>query len=205
MLSLSRRIYSTTLIISKRFNSTLTLTTTTTTNESNSLTRDSTPNSTTTTSSTSTTSTSIIQEELKKLLEDNERVRNILLQQYPPTHESPRAPLPVLSITAKKNNTFASISTRDYRVLKSVSAGLLVQGASRGSVEGGSRVGLKIAQLTVDKGVKDLILKLRGFAGRGRDAAVRSILQHPGLNVVSIVEASRVQHGGCKPRKVRRV
>jgi small subunit ribosomal protein S11 len=144
-------------------------------------------------------------------LEDNERVRNILLQQYPPAtatnHKSPSEPLPVLSITAKKNNTFASISTRDYRVLKSVSAGVLaMQGASRGSVEGGSRVGLKIAQLAVDKGVKDVILKLRGFAGRGgRDAAVRSILQHPGLNVVSIVEASRVQHGGCKPRKVRRV
>ena len=52
-------------------------------------------------------------------------------------------------------------------------------------------------------GLRDVSVEVKG-PGMGRDAAIRT-LQTVGLSVSAIKDVTPIPHGGCRPKKRRRV
>lgn len=110
-----------------------------------------------------------------------------------------------LHVQATFNNTIVTVTDRKGDVLTASSAGAC---GFRGSKKGTAYA----AQVASEKAVTaakqlhslasvDVFIK---GVGMGRDAAVRA-LSNLGVSVDSIRDVTGVQHGGCRPRKARRV
>lgn len=114
-------------------------------------------------------------------------------------------PIGQVHIQATFNNTIVSFSDSKGNVLSASSAGAC---GFRGSKKGTAYA----AQIAVDKaaeiaknqyGMSRIAVYVKGV-GLGRDAAIRSILNHD-MVIDSITDVTSVPHGGVRPKKARRV
>lgn len=114
-------------------------------------------------------------------------------------------PIGQMHIQATFNNTIVSFADPKGNVLSASSAGAC---GFRGSKKGTAYA----AQIAVDKaaeiaksqfGLSKIAVFVKGV-GLGRDAAIRTVLNHD-MVIESITDVTGVPHGGVRPRKTRRV
>lgn len=109
-----------------------------------------------------------------------------------------------LFVVANRNNTIMTLTDWTYKPLRIITGGLCgLKGHHRGTPEAGTRVGMAIADVALEKGFRDVAVVLKGF-GPGRESAFRSIVSS-GLRVKRIEDQTPIRHGGTRPKKARRV
>jgi small subunit ribosomal protein S11 len=103
-----------------------------------------------------------------------------------------------MHVLATFNNTIVTFTDNSGAVLASASAGGC---GFRGSKKGTAYA----AQIAAEKAAQ-AVKQSYGLSkvGLGRDAAIRS-LQSLNIQVDSIKDVTGVPHGGCRPKKARRV
>lgn len=109
-----------------------------------------------------------------------------------------------IHVNASRNNTFVTLTDWQHRVVKKTSGGQCgLTGSHRGTSEAGTRTASRIASAAVELGAREVYVSLKGF-GTGRETAFRSLVAS-GLNIRRITDRTPIPHGGCKPKKARRV
>ncbi|MFH1632109.1 MAG: 30S ribosomal protein S11 [bacterium] len=107
-------------------------------------------------------------------------------------------------INASLNNTMITITDMNGNTLVWATAGNCgFKGPKKATPYAAGVVVNKILEKIEPIGMKDLHVVVKGI-GTGRDSAIRS-LNSKGLNILSIKEETPVAHGGCRPRRARRV
>ena len=108
-------------------------------------------------------------------------------------------------VQATFNNTIVTITDKKGAVLTAASAGACgFRGSKKGTAYAAQVASEKAAALAKQNyGVSKVDVFINGI-GLGREAAVRA-LQNVDISVDSIKDVTGVPHGGCRPRKTRRV
>lgn len=107
-------------------------------------------------------------------------------------------------ITAGYNNTIITITDLDGEVLATVSAGACGFEGTRKSTPYAAKVAAEtVAEKAKTFGIESVHVEVRGV-GPGYEQALRG-LQGAGLDFKSIVDRTPIAHGGCRPRRRRRV
>ena len=110
----------------------------------------------------------------------------------------------VCHIAATFNNTKVVFSDVKGNVLSWSSAGRCgFKGSRKSTAYAGQVATTEAAKVAMGHGLRDVFVEVKG-PGMGRDAAVRT-LQTVGLLVSSIKDVTPIPHGGCRPKKRRRV
>lgn len=110
----------------------------------------------------------------------------------------------VCHIAATFNNTKVVFSDVKGNVLSWSSAGRCGFKGSRKSTAYAGQVAMtEAAKVAMGHGLRDVSVEVKG-PGMGRDAAIRT-LQTVGLSVSAIKDVTPIPHGGCRPKKRRRV
>jgi len=107
-------------------------------------------------------------------------------------------------VIATYNNTLITVTDEKGDVLSASSAGANNFKGSKKSTPYAAQVA---ATTAVEKarmyGLTEVDVYVKGV-GSGREQAIRS-LQTAGLEVISISDITPIPHGGCRPKKPRRV
>ena len=107
-------------------------------------------------------------------------------------------------IHASENNTIITITDLEGGVLCWSSAGSSGFKGTRKSTPYAAKVAAESAALKAAPfGVQSVAVEIKGL-GPGREQAIRG-LQAAGLNLDAIVDVTPIPHGGCRPRRRRRV
>jgi len=110
-----------------------------------------------------------------------------------------------LHIQATFNNTIVTFSDKNGAVLAASSAGACgFRGSKKGTAYAAQVAGEKAATLAKQQfGMTKVDAFITGI-GQGRDAAIRALA---GLDIAveSIKDMTGIAHGGCRPKKARRV
>ena len=108
-------------------------------------------------------------------------------------------------ILATFNNTVITFTDRTGGALTAASAGACgFRGSKKGTAYAAQVAVEKAAQAAKQQhGMSKVDVYVKGI-GLGRDAAIRS-LQGADMQVESITDKTGVPHGGCRPRKARRI
>lgn len=107
-------------------------------------------------------------------------------------------------IFAGENNTIVTITDPDGNVLAWSSSGSSGFKGARKSTPYAAKVAAERAITMVQPfGIQSLQIEVRGI-GPGREQAIRG-LQVAGVNFDAITDTTPIAHGGCRPRKPRRV
>ncbi len=110
----------------------------------------------------------------------------------------------ICCIKASFNNTHIAITDPEGAVIADSSAGKVGFKGSRKSTAYAAQVAMQeAAKVAMSHGVREVDVQIKG-AGQGREAAVRA-LSNLSITVLSIKDATPVAHGGCRPKKERRV
>lgn len=110
-----------------------------------------------------------------------------------------------LHILATFNNTIVTFTDRSGGVLVSTSAGASGFRGSKKSTAYAAQVAADKAAEKVKQqhGMSKVDVYVRGI-GLGREAVVRTMQNHD-IQVETLTDVTGVPHGGCRPRKARRV
>ncbi len=107
-------------------------------------------------------------------------------------------------ISATENNTIVTITDLSGNVLSWASSGSSGFKGARKSTPYAAKVAAERAMSGVSMlGVQSLMIEVKGI-GPGREQAIRG-LQVAGINFDSIMDTTPIAHGGCRPKKPRRV
>jgi len=107
-------------------------------------------------------------------------------------------------IHASENNTIVTITDLEGGVLCWASAGSSGFKGTRKSTPYAAKVAAESAgNKALPFGVQSVAVEIKGL-GPGREQAIRG-LQAAGLNLDAIVDVTPIPHGGCRPRRRRRV
>ena len=107
-------------------------------------------------------------------------------------------------VYASWNNTIVTLTDPDGNVLGWSSPGKNgFKGARQSTPYAGQVSAEQVAELGQLYGMKSVTVYVKGM-GPARDQTIRGLI-NGGLTVSSIACLSRVPHGGCRPKKVRRV
>lgn len=111
----------------------------------------------------------------------------------------------VASILATFNNTIVTITTPSGDVLTQSSAGRVGFKNSRKSTPFAAQLAAEDAAKRAKEqfDLRRVVVNVAG-GGSGRDSAIRAI-RTAGLDVIRLVDLTRLPHNGCRPRKKRRV
>lgn len=110
----------------------------------------------------------------------------------------------VCHIAATFNNTKVVFSDVKGNVLSWSSAGRCgFKGSRKSTAYAGQVATTEAAKTAMGHGLREVAVEVKG-SGMGRDAAIRT-LQTVGLSVSAIKDATPIPHGGCRPKKRRRV
>lgn len=110
----------------------------------------------------------------------------------------------VCHIAATFNNTKVVFSDVKGNVLSWSSAGRCgFKGSRKSTAYAGQVATTEAAKVAMGHGLRDVSVEVNG-PGMGRDAAIRT-LQTVGLSVSAIKDVTPIPHGGCRPKKRRRV
>mgnify|MGYP004005016961 CR=1 FL=1 len=108
------------------------------------------------------------------------------------------------SIKATYNNTIVSICDQQGNVLAWSSAGLNgFKGPKKATPYAAGVIVRNVAEKVKEFGIEEVEAFVKGV-GAGREAAVRA-LHGNGIKVSSIKDMTPIPHGGCRPKKTRRV
>jgi len=106
-------------------------------------------------------------------------------------------------ICAKWNNTIVTLTDPDGNVLGWSSPGTRGFKGSRQSTPYAGQVSAEaVAEKAQSFGMKSVEVAVTGM-GPGRDQSIRGLI-NGGLDIVSIIDKTRVPHGGCRPKRQRR-
>ena len=110
-----------------------------------------------------------------------------------------------MHILATFNNTIITFTDPNGGALAAASAGGCgFRGSKKGTAYAAQVAAEKAAQIVKQTyGMSKVDVHVRGI-GLGRDAAIRS-LSSMDISAVSIKDVTGVPHGGCRPRKARRI
>ncbi|HAI98976.1 TPA: 30S ribosomal protein S11 [Candidatus Peribacteria bacterium] len=107
-------------------------------------------------------------------------------------------------IRAGENNTIVTFTDLEGNKLGGASAGLCGFAGTRKSTPYAAKVAAeKAAETVAGFGIQSVRVEVKGL-GPGREQAIRG-LQGAGLNLDAIVDVTPIPHGGCRPRRRRRV
>ncbi len=107
-------------------------------------------------------------------------------------------------IRANYNNTIVTLTDAEGNVLGWSSPGANgYKGARQATPYAGQISAEKVAELALSFGMKDVDVYVKGM-GPGRDQTIRGLM-NGGLGITSIIERTRVPHGGCRSRRIRKV
>lgn len=110
-----------------------------------------------------------------------------------------------LHVLATFNNTIVTFTDKAGGALASSSAGACgFRGSKKSTAYAAQVAAEKAAQIVKqNNGMSKVDVFVRGV-GLGREAVIRS-MQGQNIQVESITDVTGVPHGGCRPRKARRV
>jgi small subunit ribosomal protein S11 len=110
-----------------------------------------------------------------------------------------------LHIQATFNNTIVTFTDRTGAVLAASSAGACgFRGSKKGTAYAAQIAGEKAANIAKQQyGIAKVDAFINGI-GQGRDAAIRALTSLD-IAVESIKDMTGIPHGGCRPKKARRV
>ena len=115
-----------------------------------------------------------------------------------------KVPIAYACIYAGENNTIVTFTDLDGNKLAGSSSGAAGFKGTRKSTPYAAKVTAELAVENVSPyGVESVHVKIRGL-GPGREQAIRGI-QGAGINLESIVDITPIAHGGCRPKRRRRV
>ncbi|MFH0769882.1 MAG: 30S ribosomal protein S11 [Candidatus Peregrinibacteria bacterium] len=107
-------------------------------------------------------------------------------------------------IHASENNTLVTFTDLEGNKLGGASAGMAGFVGTRKSTPYAAKVAAeKAAEIVAVYGIQSVRVEVKGL-GPGREQAIRG-LQSAGLNLDAIVDTTPIPHGGCRPRRRRRV
>ncbi len=107
-------------------------------------------------------------------------------------------------IRANYNNTIVTLTDPDGNVLGWSSPGAnRFKGARQSTPYAGQVSAEAVAEKAQTFGMKGVHVYVKGM-GPGRDQTIRGLI-NGGLDILSISERTRLPHGGCRPKKVRKV
>mgnify|MGYP001115830075 CR=1 FL=1 len=113
-------------------------------------------------------------------------------------------PVARVCIKAGENNTIVTVTDLDGNKLGGSSCGAAGFKGTRKSTPYAAKIA---AEQAVEKiqgfGIEKVHVEVKGL-GPGREQAIRG-LQGGGLDLESIIDTTPVAHGGCRPRRRRRV
>lgn len=107
-------------------------------------------------------------------------------------------------ITAGVNNTIVTITDLNGLVLSWGSAGAAgFKGSRKSTPYAAQQASEKAAENAKAYGLENVDVIIKGI-GAGREQSIRG-LHLSGLNITSITDRTPVQHGGCRPKKPRKI
>jgi small subunit ribosomal protein S11 len=107
-------------------------------------------------------------------------------------------------IYAGENNTIVTFTDLEGNKLAGSSCGSAGFRGTRKSTPYAAKVAAeKAAELVQAYGVQSVQVEVRGL-GPGREQAIRGI-QGAGIDLDTIIDTTPIPHGGCRPRRRRRV
>lgn len=114
-------------------------------------------------------------------------------------------PQGIVHVHASFNNTIITVSDAHGGALSASSAGACgFRGSKKGTAYAAQIAAEKAIQSAKQQyGVSKVTVVIKGI-GLGREAAVR-VLATENIAVESIKDVTGIPHGGCRPRKARRV
>ncbi|MDZ4347895.1 MAG: 30S ribosomal protein S11 [Candidatus Binatia bacterium] len=115
-----------------------------------------------------------------------------------------KVPVAYACIYAGENNTIVTFTDLSGNKLAGSSAGTAGFKGTRKSTPYAAKVAAEQAAERVSSyGVETVHVRVKGL-GPGREQAIRGIMGS-GINLESIVDITPIPHGGCRPRRRRRV
>ena len=106
-------------------------------------------------------------------------------------------------IRAQYNNTLVTLTDPEGNVLGWSSPGANgYKGARQSTPYAGQVSAENVAEKATSFGVKTVDVYVKGM-GPGRDQTIRGLM-NGGLEVVSITDRTRLPHGGCRSKRVRK-
>lgn len=110
----------------------------------------------------------------------------------------------VLHVQATFNNTKVLLSDPQGNAVAWSSSGALgFAGAKKGTPFAAAKVGELLGDKATQMGMKSAEVIIRGV-GAGRESALRAFTSK-GIEITRIADETPVPHGGCRPRKPRRI
>lgn len=110
----------------------------------------------------------------------------------------------VCHILASFNNTIVGFTDSNGNMIAQTSAGRCgFKGSRKSTAYAAQVVTQEAGKVAMSHGMREVAVSVKG-PGMGRDAAIRA-LQGMGFTMSTIVDNTPVPHGGCRPRKRRRV
>ena len=110
----------------------------------------------------------------------------------------------IVHLSSGFNNTIITITDLKGNVLAWSTPGKVgFQGTRKSTAYAAQLAAKEVAQRVYDMGLRRVEVKFRG-SGPGREAAIRALFG-TNLEVKRIRDMTPVPHGGCRPRKRRRV
>lgn len=107
-------------------------------------------------------------------------------------------------IHATENNTIVTFTDLEGRKIAGSSSGAAGFKGTRKSTPYAAKVAAEqAAQKALVYGVQSVQVEIKGL-GPGREQAIRGI-QGAGINLDAIIDVTPIPHGGCRPRRRRRV
>ncbi|PIR48427.1 30S ribosomal protein S11 [Candidatus Peregrinibacteria bacterium CG10_big_fil_rev_8_21_14_0_10_55_24] len=107
-------------------------------------------------------------------------------------------------IHAGENNTIVTFTDLEGNKLAGSSCGAAGFRGTRKSTPYAAKVAAeKAAEMVQAYGVQSVQIEVRGL-GPGREQAIRGI-QGAGIDLDAIIDTTPIPHGGCRPRRRRRV
>lgn len=108
------------------------------------------------------------------------------------------------SVRCSYNNTIVTLADMNGATLAWSSSGHMgFKGAKKSTPYAATQVVSEVVEKVRKFGLQEVDVLVRGV-GSGREAAVRA-LSNNGLTLLSIRDITPLPHGGCRPRKPRRV
>jgi small subunit ribosomal protein S11 len=113
-------------------------------------------------------------------------------------------PIGQVHIRATFNNTIISVTDNSGNLVSSSSAGSCgFRGSKKGTAYAAQVASDKAVSSAKVFGLSKADVYVKGI-GLGRDAAIRAVNAN-GVSVESIKDVTGIPHGGCRPKKARRV
>ncbi len=108
------------------------------------------------------------------------------------------------NIRCSYNNTIVTLADMNGAALAWSSSGHMgFKGAKKSTPYAATQVVSEVVEKTRKFGLQEVEVFVRGV-GSGREAAVRALANN-GLTLLSIRDITPLPHGGCRPKKPRRV